>query len=115
MTDQKKDNKEKARDNTENKTEAKARGKKLRRQLISAAVAVVAIAALANGIPAPIPDHPISRMVGGVLTEVFNKRVADGLERVAEMTGDAIEKARESHEAKHVAATAAKKTQALKA
>lgn len=96
----------------------KSKGAKLRRQLISAAVAVVAIAALANGVPAPIPDNPISRMVGGVLTEVFNNRVADGIEHVAAMAGDALEKAKESHEAKLAAAATAgtKKTpQSLKA
>lgn len=118
MSDKNKDN-----DNTDHKTGAQDRGKKLRRQLIRAAVAVVALAAIANGVPAPIPDNPVSRMVGGVLTEVFNNRVADGLERVAEMTGDAIEKARAVHEeksqaghdAKQTVAMAAKKTQMLKA
>lgn len=104
----------KHKDTTDNKTAPQNRGKKLRRQLIGAAVAVVAMAALANGIPAPIPDNPVSRMVGGVLTEVFNSRVADGLDRVADMAGDAIEKAREGHAAKQVAAATAKKAQALK-
>lgn len=108
MSDKKKDDKE-------HKSDAKERGKKLRRQLIGAAVAVVAIAALASGVPAPIPDNPISRMASGVLTEVFNNRVADGIERVAEITGDAIEKAREGHEAKQAVVAAAKKPQALKA
>jgi len=98
-------------------TDKKENGKKLRRQLISAAVAVVALAAIMNGVPAPIPDNPISRMVGGVLTEVFNNRVADGIERVAEMTGAAIEKARTDHEAGQTAGAAVrtKKTQALSA
>ena len=104
----------KHKDTTDNKVDRQNRGKKLRRQLIGAAVAVVVMAALANGIPAPIPDNPVSRMVGGVLTEVFNNRVADGLDRVADMAGDAIEKAREGHAAKQVAAATAKKAQALK-
>lgn len=96
----------------------KSKGAKLRRQLITAALAVVAIAALANGVPAPIPDNPISRMVGGVLTEVFNNRVADGIEHVAEMAGDALEKAKEGHDAKVATAaaiTAKKAPQARKA
>ena len=96
----------------------KSKGAKLRRQLISAALAVVAIAALANGVPAPIPDNPVSRMVGGVLTEVFNNRVADGIEHVAALAGDALEKAKEGHEAKAavVSAAAVKKApQQLKA
>ena len=102
---------------TEKTADKKSKGAKLRRQLIGAALAVVAIAALANGIPAPIPDNPISRMVGGVLTEVFNNRVADGIEHVATMASDALEKAKEGHEAKAVVAAAAvkKAPQAFKA
>jgi hypothetical protein len=100
---------------TENKENKKENGRKLRRQLISAAVAVVALVALANGVPAPLPDNPVSRMASGVLTEVFNNRVADGIERVAEMTGDAIKKSREEHNSKQSGiATKPKKVQALK-
>jgi hypothetical protein len=102
--------------NTNDKENKKENGKKLRRQLISAAVAVVALVALANGVPAPIPDNPVSRMASGVLTEVFNNRVADGIERVAEMTGDAIKKSREGHDTKQVTtAVKAEKAQGLKA
>ncbi len=101
--------------NTKDKEHKKENGKKLRRQLISAAVAVVALVALANGVPAPIPDNPVSRMASGVLTEVFNNRVADGIERVAEMTGDAIKKSRDAHDAKQGTAAHPKKHKVLNA